>query len=426
MRTPSTGLWQHGNFRRLWAGQTVSQFGSQLTEVALPLTAALALQASAVEMGLLGAAATAPVLFLGLFAGVWVDRRTRRPLLIAADLGRAVLLLPIPLLAWLGALRMEVLYAVAFGVGALTMLFELAYQAFLPSVVSREELVEGNSKLEVSRSAARVAGPGVAGVLVDLISAPMTIVLDALSFLGSAFFLARTQRVEAPRPAAPRRPVLRDIGEGLRLVGSNPILRAIAGCTTTANLFRSMLQTVLVLYLTRDLGAGAALVGAVFAASNLGFLAGALVSGRAAARYSLGKVLIGATLVATLGALLVPVARGPLQIAVPLLVLGQGLGSLGAAAYSINQLSLRQAATPDHILGRVSASMRFFVIGILTVGALVGGALGELIGLWSTVLVASVGQLFPVLWLWFSPIRGLRSVADAVPDRWSSAEAPSA
>jgi MFS family permease len=406
MRTQSVSLWRHPNFLKLWVGQSVSLFGDQITLLAVPLVAVVTLHVPAAQLGILGAMETAPILVLGLMAGVWVDRLPRRPLLIGADLGRAVLLLLIPLAAWLGLLHMLLLYVVAFGVGTLSVFFGVAYQAFLPTLLPREQLIEGNSKLEISRSGAQVAGPAIAGFLVQLVTAPLAILLDAGSFLWSALCVSL---IRAPEPAPPPRREQQhlwvEMVTGLRFVLGNPILRAIAGCTGTANLFGNVITTILVLYVVRDLGATAGLLGIIFASSNVGFLFGATLARRIATRFGLGRTLVGAPILASIGALLIPFARGPLVLAVPLLIGAQFLGSLGGTIYSINQLTLRQTITPERLQGRMSASMRFVVIGAMPIGALLGGILGQAIGLWPTLVVGAAGRLLPVLWVWFSPIR---------------------
>src|SRR6266571_4222971 len=268
------GLWRHPDFVRLWAGQTISQFGTQISQLAIPLTAALVLNASPFEMGLLGAFEFAPFLLLSLFAGVWVDRTARRPVLIVADVGRALLLGSIPAAAFLGILHIEQLYVVGLLTGVLTVFFDVAYQSYLPVLVSREHLVEGNSKLEVSNSVAQIAGPGVAGALVQLITAPLAVLVDALSFIASVISLLL---IHAPEPAPERHAgssssMWSELREGLGVVLDNPLLRSIAGCTGTSNLFGNALQALFVLYLTRDLGLPPAVIGLIYAVAGPGAL----------------------------------------------------------------------------------------------------------------------------------------------------------
>ncbi len=408
-KTRSTGLWRHANFLRLWTGQTISQFGSQITLLALPLAAALTLHATPAEMGILSAAETAPFLLVGLFAGVWVDRLRRRPILLVTDCARGVLLLAIPLAALLDALTIGLLYAAAFVVGILTVFFEVAYQSFLPALVGREHLVEGNSKLEVSRSAAQIAGPGAAGGLVQLVTAPIAIVVDAASFFISALFLVFVRVPEAaPTPRAAHETIWKEIGEGLRVVVRNPLLRAIAGCTATSNFGNNIWQAVLILYITRRLGLGAGVIGVIFSTGSVGFLCGALLAGRVARRFGLGPAIVGSIAVGGLGVMLIPVAQRPAALAIPLLIAAQFIAGGTGTMYNINQVSLRQAITPDHLLGRMNATMRFIVWGTLPVGALIGGALGGIIGLRPTLVIGAIGQMTAFLWVFFSPVRALR------------------
>lgn len=404
MRPRFTGLWRHPNFLKLWAGQSISVFGSAIGSLAVSLTAALTLQATPVQMGFLQAAGWIPSL-LALFAGAWVDRRRRRPILILTDLGRAILLLAVPVATALHALRIEMLYVVALLAGMLGILFNVAYQSFLPSLVQRERLVEANSKLTMSASAAQVAGPGLAGAVVQLVTAPVAILADALSFLISALFLGL---IHVPEPAPTQQgeghSIWREIGEGLRLVMGNPFLRAIAGYNATANIFWSMQLAVFVLYLTRELRIEAAWLGIIFASINVGTLVAPLLASRAAHRFGLGRTIVGAPMVSYVGAALIPLAHGPMPLAIPLLVAGQFLIGLGLVVYEINQVSLRQAVTPGHMLGRMSASMRFITWAITPVGALIGGFLAQRIGLRPTLVVAAAGLWLAVPWAVFSPL----------------------
>ena len=404
------GLWQHPDFVRLWAAHTISRFGSEISQLAIPLTAALVLNASAFQMGLLAAFEYAPFLLLSLFAGVWVDRLPRKPILVLADVGRALLLGSIPLAAAAGLLRIEQLYLVGLLTGVLTLFFDVADQSYLPALVSREHLVEGNSKLEMSRSIAQIAGPGVAGGLVQLVSAPLAILVDALSFVASGVSLLLIGARE-PRPihaAQHAGSIWAELREGLAIVLGNPLLRSIAGCTATSNLVHNALLAVYVLYVTRELGIGPALLGIILALGGPGALVGALFAGRIADRIGLGATIIGSAFLFAVSALLVPFALGSTVVVVGALALSSVLGGFSNPVYNINQLSLRQAITPDRLLGRMNASVRFIVWGTIPIGALVGGALGDAIGLWPTLLVAALGSLLAPLWIVFSPVRHLR------------------
>ena len=407
----SASLWSHPAFLRLWTASAISDIGSQVSALALPLIAALMLDATAWQMGLLSAAESAPTLLVGLFAGVWVDRRRRRSVMIAADLGRAALLLIVPLASVLGALRIELLYAVALAAGALTVLFDVSHLSYLPSLVDRDRLVEGNSKLEVTASIAQVVGPGAGGVLVKLVGAPLAVLVDAVSYVASALFLLAI-RVAEPPPATPgERPgIAAAIGEGLRAVLTHPLLRVLAGCSATTNLFGRMFLAVYILYMARDLGLSAVGVGAVFATGGLGSLAGALVAGPATRRFGPGPTMIGAQLVFGLTGILVPLAMLVPRAAIAMVVAAEFGQWMSVIVYYVNAVSVRQALTPDRLRGRVNATMRFIAGGMLPIGALIGGALGTILGLPVTLVVAAFGMLLAVLWLYLSPVRALRAL----------------
>ena len=401
------GLWRHPSFLKFWAASAISDVGSQVSALALPLIAALTLGATPWQMGLLSAAGSVPTLLVGLFAGVWVDRVRRRPLLIGADLGRAALLLTIPIASVCGLLRIEILYVVALSAGVLTVLFDVTFLAFVPSLVERAQLVEANSKIETTSSAAQVAGPGLGGLLVGVLGAAFAVVIDALSFVASALFISGI-RVAEPAPAGGRTGVAAEIGEGLREVFTHGILRVLAGCSATTNLFGRMFLAVYVLYMTRDLGLGSVGVGLVLATGGLGALAGALVAGPVTRRFGPGPTMITAQLVFGLTGMAVPLAVLVPRVALPMIV-GSEFGQwMAVTTYYINAVSVRQAMIPDRLRGRVNATMRFIAGGVLPIGALIGGALGSVIGLPLTLVVAEFGMLLAFLWLLLSPVRGLR------------------
>ncbi|HEY3108552.1 MAG TPA: MFS transporter, partial [Chloroflexota bacterium] len=331
------------DFRRFWSAQVVSELGSGVTALALPLTAVLWLDASAIEMGVLRAAATLPVLLLALLAGVWVDRLPRRPILIGADAGRGLLLVLVPLAAAAGALRIELLWAVAFAVGALTVLFDIAVTSYVPTLVERSALVQANATLQASASAARIAGPGVAGWLVQLLGAPFAIALDAASFLASAALLGRVRAPEEQR-AGPRAGLRAEIAEGIAAVWNDPILRAMVLTTTIGSLAGAVQGAIYVLYATRELGTTPAALGAVLACGSAAGLAGAALAGPAAARLGAGGALAAgsATIAASSLVLLIAPAgaRGAYVLAA-----AQVLFGVGMTTFSVTQISLRQAMT---------------------------------------------------------------------------------
>src|SRR5215213_6384983 len=400
------GLWRHADFRKLWAAQSVSLFGSEITALALPLMAVLLLDASPVQMGLLAAAGTAPFLLCSLHTGVWVDRRQRRPVLIAADIARAVLLLSIPLTAWLGILRIELLYVVAFVVGVLGVFFEVAHYAYVPSLVGREFVVEGNSKLQISYSAAEAGGPGVAGLLVQFLSAPGAIVIDAVSFLVSAVLLRRIEMPEPPVATQSSRGVRHDIEAGLRALLGHRLLRPIVLASITDSIFLKGIAAIFVLYATRELAVSPVMLGVILAVGGIGAIPGALLSAPAADRFGVGPTIIGGWLIAMATWLLISMASGPL--AVPLLATSMLLGGVAGTIVNVQQWSLRQLVTPDTLQGRVTASHRFLVYGAYPLGALFGGWLGATLGLRPAIALCALGALTAPVWVAVSPLRRLR------------------
>jgi MFS family permease len=409
MQSKFTGLWRHPDFVKLWAGETISLFGSQITAFAFPIIAALILNASPAQMGILGAVQFAPFLMFSLFAGVWVDRLRRRPIMIFSDIGRGVLLLSVPIAFAFQLLTIEYLYVVSFLVGTLTVFFDVSYQSYLPALVKREELVEGNSKLEVSRSLSQILGPGLAGILVTLITAPLTIILDAISFLVSGLFLGaiRTQET-VDLQHQNQQGMLKSIREGLHVVLTNPILRSIASCTSTLNLFFNIVQAVFTLYILEELAIDPALFGIMISIGSIGALLGALLGGRVAKRFGLGRTIVGSGMMVGIAALFAPLASGPQWLIIVIITIGQFVGNFANPIYNINQVSLRQSIVPYELQGRMNASMRFLVWGTLPIGSLIGGALGEIIGLRATMLVGAIGATLAFLWVLLSPVVALR------------------
>ena len=420
----SRSLWRHRDFMKLWTAQTISQFGTQVTLLALPLAAVLVLDASPFQVGLLTTLEYLPFLLVGLPAGVWVDRLPRRPILIAGDVLRAVTLASVPIAYLLDALSMRQLYVVALVTGIGTVFFDIADQAFLPSLVGRDRLVQANGRLEMSRSGAQLAGPGIAGFLVEWVRAPMAIALDAISYVFSAFFLAAILSTKG-RPAVAegnRRSMRSEIGEGLRYVFRHRLLLPIAACTSTSNLFGSMLLAVLILFAVRELGLSPGEIGIIFAIGNGGFLLGAVAAAPLAKLLDLGRAIIACAIVFGASNLLIPLASP--STAAPLLVGAMFLMGFGGTAYNVNQVSLRQAITPERMLGRMNATMRFLVWGTMPIGAFVGGILGNAIGLRPTVWVAAIGGTLAFIPPLLSPVRRLERVPDIEPEPGAVASPP--
>jgi MFS family permease len=410
---PRGALWHNVDFRRLWAAQTVSQFGSEITGLALPLLAILVLHATTFEVAALAVVDWLPFFLFSLPAGVWIDRLRRRPILIAADVGRALVLGSVPLAYLLDVLTLAQLYAAGLLAGTLTVFFDLSYQSYLPSVVERNELGEGNAKLEVSRSSAQVAGPGLAGVLVSVLTAPYAILADAISFLASALFLSRIRRPERTSERRPEQPraFRAEIREGLGFVLRHPILRPIVLFVGVSNVFVNMLFAIYLVYAVRELGLDAKTIGLIFSLGSLGSLLGALTANRVARAVGIGPGLIAVATTGGFGLLLIPLASGGLVL--PFLVVAHLLWGFFVLNYFVSAISLIQAITPDHLLGRTNASRRFLVQGVIPVGALLGGGLGTLLGLRPTIAVAAIGASAAVLPLYLSPLVNIRTTADA-------------
>lgn len=416
MTAESKSLFRHADFLKLWTAQTISVFGSQFSQLAIPWIAAVILGASPTEMGILTALETAPFLLFGLVVGVWVDRHRRRSVMILSDVGRGLLLAAIPVAAILGVLNMLLLYFVGFLIGVFTVFFDIAYQAYLPSLVDRSQLVEGNSKLETSRSSSQFAGPSLAGVVIQIISAPLTVALDAISYLGSAFFLKLIKKEEPDSRENTRTSLLREAKDGLAVVFGDIRLRSIAGCTATLNFFSSAIFALYILFAVRELGLDSVSIGIIFSLGSLGALTGALTSRRLADYTGVGRAIVGSAFLAGVSSFAVFFATPTL--AVPLLVLAQFLGGLSAVVYNVNQISFRQAITPLQIQGRMNATIRFIVWGTLPLGGLVGGIIGQTIGLRSAIGFAAVGAMFGFLWVLLSPVRGIVRIPDS-PDKTS-------
>lgn len=405
------GLWRHPDFLRLWAAQTVSLAGTLIGGVALPLVAIMTLDASPGEVALVRVGGLIPAVAIGLFAGVWVDRMRRRPLMIWADIGRAALLLSIPL-AWLaGLLRLEQLLLVTFITGTLTALFDVAYHAYLPTVIQREELIEGHSKLEASGAVVEVAAFGLGGWLVQVLTAPLAIIPDALSFVVSALFLGTIRKPEpAVTPTQEQPTTWSAIREGVRLLLGDPVLRAIAGSRTMFQFCIQVWVTMYMVFLTRDLQLEPVIFGLLFAIGGISSFGGALLAGPLERRLGLGPTLIVTLIVFSLSLFLVPLASGPLLVLM-LMVGGQQLGDGAGTINNIHEQSLIQRRVSDEALGRVAASLRVLEWTAMLLGTVAGGILGETVGPRMTLLLGAIGALPSVLWLLLSPVRTLRSGA---------------
>jgi MFS family permease len=409
MRQPG-GLWRHSDFMSLWGAETISQFGTQVTLLALPLVAIVTLDESAFRVALLTTAEFLPFLLLTLPAGVWVDRLPRRPILILANLGRAAALLSVPVAHWLGLLTIWQLYGVGFAVGVGTVFFDLAYMSYLPRLVRRAELLEGNAKLEMSRSVAQIGGPGLGGVLVSVLTAPVAIFVDAASYLISALLMGRIRTAEAVAPRDERRSLRVELREGLGYVFRHPYQRGIVGAVAISNFFGQLVFAILLVFAVRELGLTAAAIGIILSLGSVGALVAAVTARRVGDRLGVGRTVLVAAFLFGPGTLLIAVA--PLDYAEVFIVAAIAIVGYGGTLFNVTMISLVQAITPDRILGRANASRRFVVWGVIPVGGVVAGVLAETIGLRETIVVGSLGGLLAVVPILASPIRSLGRMSE--------------
>lgn len=412
-----SSLWRNPDFLRLWGGQSVSALGSQVSLIAIPFAAVVLLHVSAFQAGLLGTAEYLPWLLIGLPSGAIVDRLPRRPVLITADIGRAAVFASVPAAWWAGHLTIAQLYAVAFVAGALSVFFDVAYQTYLPELVTTEELVEGNSKLETTGSAASVIGPTVGGALIAAVGAAVSVLADAVSYVVSVLMLLGIRgREQASQDAsAPQghwlRGMRRDIVEGLRFLLGHPLLRPIVLCSAAANFFIDMVLALVVLFAVRDLGMSSTAVGLAFSVGSLALLAGAAGAPRIAARIGTGPTIVGSATLFTLAFALLAIT--PRAHPFWFIAAQSGITGFAAVVYNVNQRSLRQAVTPSRLLGRVNAGNRFVIYGVSPIGTFLGGVLGTALGLRTTFWIAAAGLAFPALLVLFSPVIRLRRIEDA-------------
>jgi MFS family permease len=409
MRRPG-GLWRHRDFLSLWGAETISQFGTQITYLALPLVAILVLDESVFRVAALTSVYFLPFLLFTLPAGVWVDRLRRRPILVLGDLVRAVTLATVPVAHWLGVLTIWQLYVVAFITGIATVFFDVAYQSYLPVLVGREHIVEGNSKLEISRAGAALGGPGLAGGLVAILTAPVAILSDAISFLASAFLLGIIRTQEETPPREDRRSLRAELVEGLGYVFRHPYQRGMIGSTALANFFSQVVFSILLVYAVRELGLSAGTIGLVLSVGSAGTLVAALTARQVSERLGVGRTILLAAFMFGPATLLIALA--PKDLAIPLIVVAMLILTYGGILYNVTAISLIQAITPDRILGRANASRRFVVWGVIPFGGLVGGALASSIGLRETMVVGGLGGVLAVVPILLSPIRSVGPMSE--------------
>lgn len=413
--TPDTPpLLRQPEFLKLWAAQSISQIGDQITYLALPLVAVLTLDASAAQMGLLTAAELMPHLLFSLMAGVWIERRqNRRRLMIVADIVRAGLLVSVPLAAAFDLLTFPQLYVVGFVAGSCAVLFDISWATLFVSVVPRRDVVEANSKLNLSRALSFVTGPSAAGFLVQALTAPVTLLVDAFSFIGSALFLGRIRAPEPPVEEDGRESVLQSLRSGLRFVFGDELIRPELLCTATINLFNFVFHAIFILYATKELGVSPGVLGLALGAGAVGGILGALVAVRLERLIGIGPAFTLGCVLFPLPLVLVPLATGPELAIAFMLGAAEFFSAVGVMILDVTGGSLMLLRTPDRLRSRMSGTYRFVNYGVRPLGALVGGGLGTAIGLQTTLWIGVIGALGGVVWLVFSPIPRLRAVVEA-------------
>ncbi|GII62156.1 MFS transporter [Sphaerisporangium krabiense] len=407
------GLWANHDFTKFWVGETISLMGVQVTALALPLTAVISLHAGAEQTGALRFVQFIPFLFLSLLFGVWADRRRKRPLMITANVIRCVLIALVPVLAWLDALSMFGLYALALGIGVCTVLFDVCWMSYVPTLVQKEHLVEANGKVNSSFSVADLAGPGISGLIVQIFTAPYALLIDAFSYLVSVFTLTSIKRPEPePTPGAERH-LGREIREGIVLVTKNPFLRVIATIGSAYNFCYMFIDGIFVLYCVRTLGFNAFTIGLVFSLSSVGGLLGSLAASRFIKRFPYGRIYVVAVVVGYSGWLLVPLVTGPTWLAAAVIGGGFVFTRFGLSVANVVALSLRQAVTPQNMMARMTAGMRTLLSGLGTLGALAGGFVGASLGLREAIWIGAIASVVATVPLFLSIIPRLQKLPES-------------
>jgi len=410
---PKGSLWRDRNFLTLWSGQALSQFGAQITELAIPVLAVLMLDATEWEVGVLNAAQVAAFLVVGLPAGAWIDRMRKRRVMIWADAVRAVALSTLPVLALLGMLQVWHMILVALVMGVATVFFDVSYQSIIPSLVRTNQIAEANGKLQSTYELANIAGPGVGGWLIGVLTAPFAIFATVGTYVASFIALLFTRDHEKLRAPEAHRPLAHEIGEGLRGVFGNPLLRRIVGTTGMANFFGTIAQTLVPIFVLRELGLSPQMFGIVFSLSAVGGLVGAIVTPRIIAWLGEARAIPVSAIAFSLAPFFLPAISLVPALAFPLLVVQGFIMSFTILLYNITQVTFRQRITPPRLLGRMNASIRFVVWGVMPIGALLAGALGTWIGTVPTLWIAATGELFACLFVVIGPFWGMRELPDA-------------
>lgn len=416
---PHTSLWRHRDFRRLWAAQSISAIGSRITRTALPVIAVLAVGGTAFELGMLAALSVAPGALVGLVSGGYIDRSRKRPLLIAADLARALLVLSVPMVAWFGELGMLQLYAVGAAVGACSALFQITDNTYLPALVGTRHLEEGNAKLEVTESVAEISGPGLAGLLIDWLSAPVAMLVDAVTYVASAVFLFDIKAVETPAARADEPVRWRDDARiGLRACTQHSAVRALFLANAAQTFFAGFLFALYMLFTLDTLGLSPGVVGAIISVGGVGALAGTFLARRLGSLMNVGSILLVTATLSQASFMLIPLASGSDVMVISALVAQQLIGDALFVAFIIHAVTLRQTALPLPVLGRANALFQTVSSALLPLGALVAGVIGEWLGVRTALWIGVSAGIATPLWLW--PIRAFRYTKTSESERRSA------
>lgn len=407
---PTGGLWRHADFLKLWSAQAISAVGSRVTRTALPVIAVLSVDGSPTELGVLSALMVGPGALVGMLAGGTIDRNRKRPLLIGADWARALLVLFVPIAAWLGVLAMWQLYLVAALVGAASALFQITDNTYLPALIGTEHLLEGNSKLESTEAIAEIAGPGLGGVLIQLLTAPIAMLIDAVTYVISALLLTAIRVHETPSPGDDGATLRSDLKIGIRACLDDAQVRAILFATAISTFFTGAFFALYMLFTLDTLGLSPAAVGLVIGCGGVGALFGAVIAPRMARALGTGRALLLCMLLGQAGSLLIPLAGGPRAVALSLLVAHQLIGDAFMVAFFVLAVSWRQTRLPLATLGRANATFHVVTSALLPLGSLIAGGVGTLIGVRETLWIGVVGgMLAPIALL------GLRGVREVTP-----------
>jgi MFS family permease len=406
----SISLWRNRTFVAVWSASTISIFGSLITRTALPFAAILVLDAGAIEISAIRGAEEIAALVVGLLAGAWVDRLRRRPLMIAADLGRAILLGSIPVAFVAHALGMTQLVLVAFFAALLTTIFDVADRSYLPTVVPRHQLVDANSALTASGSVAEFSSFGIGGFLIKIFSAPIAILVDAVSFVVSAVLLGTIRRPEPPTtPAHNREPVLREIRDGLRIVARSPVLRALALAHGGTHILWGVFGTAYLLFATKELDLDPASIGVIAALGGVGSLLGSIATPALVRRFGVGRTILGGMVLFALGNLLIPLAPGhAVLLGAGFLIAQQLVGDSGGTVYEIVETSLVQSSVDNRVIGRVNATFFTFTTLMTLAGVVIGGVVAEIAGLRAAFAFGLLGAVLSIAVVWLSPVRQIR------------------